>query len=79
MTHDEIAKLSYSIWEHEGRPSGRDSEHWALAQAALTGEDVKSAKPAKRKASPPKLSKMVAKTAKTTKSAASVHPAPPNA
>jgi hypothetical protein len=32
---DDIATRAYYIWEHEGRPEGRDQEHWfrALAEA----------------------------------------------
>ncbi len=26
-----IKKRAYAIWEEEGRPSGRDAEHWAQA------------------------------------------------
>ncbi|MBI5683496.1 MAG: DUF2934 domain-containing protein [Verrucomicrobia bacterium] len=31
----EIAALAYQIWEQEGRPQGRDLEHWAKAEAQL--------------------------------------------
>jgi hypothetical protein len=30
-----IAALAYSIWEQEGRPHGRDVEHWFQAEARL--------------------------------------------
>jgi hypothetical protein len=30
-----IAALAYSIWEQEGRPAGRDVEHWLQAEAQL--------------------------------------------
>jgi hypothetical protein len=32
---DDIATRAYYIWESEGRPEGRDQEHWfrALAEA----------------------------------------------
>ncbi|MBI5683884.1 MAG: DUF2934 domain-containing protein [Verrucomicrobia bacterium] len=32
---DEIAARAYLIWEKEGRPVGRDFEHWLLAEAQL--------------------------------------------
>ena len=38
MTPDyrgEIAKRAYSIWEIEGRPSGRDLDHWLRAEAEV--------------------------------------------
>lgn len=28
---DRIAKRAYAIWEEEGRPFGRDAEHWQRA------------------------------------------------
>jgi hypothetical protein len=30
---DEIRLIAYSIWEEEGCPDGRDSEHWLRAEA----------------------------------------------
>lgn len=34
-THDEIALCAMTIWEEEGRPQGRDLEHWLLAETRL--------------------------------------------
>ncbi len=31
----EIAKRAYAIWEVEGRPNGRQIEHWLRAEAEL--------------------------------------------
>ncbi len=31
--HDWICKRAYAIWEAEGRPQGRDAEHWHQATA----------------------------------------------
>jgi hypothetical protein len=36
-THDEIARCAYAIFEQEGRPEGREMEHWLRAEAQLTG------------------------------------------
>lgn len=33
--HDEIARRAYAIFEQEGRPEGRDMEHWLRAEAQL--------------------------------------------
>jgi Protein of unknown function (DUF2934) len=30
--NDEIARVAYAIWEAEGRPDGRDHEHWMRAR-----------------------------------------------
>lgn len=32
-----IAERAYLIYEREGRPDGRDREHWLLAEAELGG------------------------------------------
>lgn len=46
-THDEIAAYARAIWEADGRPQGRDLEHWLMAEAHL-----RRAKPPGRKARP---------------------------
>ena len=33
--HTEIAKRAYTMWELEGRPTGRDLEHWLRAETEL--------------------------------------------
>jgi Protein of unknown function (DUF4058)/Protein of unknown function (DUF2934) len=33
--YEDIAMAAYSIWEQEGRPHGRDKEHWYQATARL--------------------------------------------
>jgi hypothetical protein len=35
-----IARRAYALWEQEGRPHGRDGEHWRLACAAIEAEDA---------------------------------------
>jgi DUF2934 family protein len=34
----EIAERAYRIWEGEGRPSGRDIDHWLRAEAEVHAE-----------------------------------------
>ncbi|MGA3170670.1 MAG: DUF2934 domain-containing protein [Chthoniobacteraceae bacterium] len=34
-TEDEIAYCAYLIWEKEGRPAGREREHWLQAETQL--------------------------------------------
>jgi hypothetical protein len=34
-SHEEIAQAAYYLWEREGRPHGRDLEHWHRALAEL--------------------------------------------
>jgi hypothetical protein len=33
-----IAELAYRIWEQQGRPAGRDREHWEQARRELEGD-----------------------------------------
>ena len=37
-THEEIAACAHRIYESEGRPNGRDLEHWLQAEAQLIAE-----------------------------------------
>lgn len=37
-THEEIAVYAYYLWEFEGRPHGRDKEHWQQARAYLIAD-----------------------------------------
>jgi hypothetical protein len=34
---EEISRRAFEIWEHDGRPAGRDLEHWLQAEAELGG------------------------------------------
>lgn len=34
-THEEISRRAHEIWEREGRPEGRQVEHWLTAEAEL--------------------------------------------
>jgi hypothetical protein len=34
-THADVALRAYEIWEREGRPTGRDQDHWCLAESEL--------------------------------------------
>jgi hypothetical protein len=35
-----VAKRAYEIWDREGRPQGRDREHWLMAVAELSASVV---------------------------------------
>lgn len=43
----EVSRHAYDIWEREGRPHGRDFDHWLQAEAEL---DLAGARPRARKA-----------------------------
>ncbi len=44
----QVSAKAYEIWEAEGRPHGRDRDHWLMAEAALAA----AAKPKTRRAAP---------------------------
>ncbi len=37
---DDVARRAYEIFEREGRPEGRDLEHWLMAEAELTSSSA---------------------------------------
>jgi len=42
-SHDEIAAAAYLIWIKEGRPHGRDREHWFQAETQLIADRMQDA------------------------------------
>lgn len=40
--HEKVARLAYALWEREGRPHGRDREHWLQAVRAFDDRKVPS-------------------------------------
>lgn len=46
---EEIARQAYYLWEDDGRPVGRDLDHWLRAEA-----QVKAVAPAVEKVAKPK-------------------------
>ena len=42
-TDPEIAQRAYSLWEEEGRPHGRDRDHWERAQRELSSRPESAA------------------------------------
>lgn len=69
-----IRERAYDIWEREGRPHGRDFEHWVRAQVELTAEvslvgDRRNPapprpRPANAKVAAPKASRPAARNAR---------------
>jgi len=41
ISEDVVRIRAYQIWEREGRPHGRDYEHWVQAQVELESEAAK--------------------------------------
>lgn len=56
---------SYRIWESEGRPIGRDVDHWLQAEAELASEGQKASK-AKTKSAASRAPKTRARKAGAT-------------
>jgi hypothetical protein len=44
-----IRMRSYIIWENEGRPEGRDLDHWSQAARELEAESAETAPPSRPK------------------------------
>src|SRR5690349_13529849 len=50
---DRIRERAYQLWEQAGRPSGRDLEHWARAEAELHAAAPRAPAPAPPVVAPP--------------------------
>ncbi len=58
-----VRNRAYALWENEGRPFGRDAEHWRLSEEAIRADLVvvaapkptKNAKTSARKKAPAPL------------------------
>ncbi len=59
-----ISKRAYLIWEREGRPQGRDRDHWLQAAWELSGEEAKAAAVSKKAKPAAKSARKPAKPAK---------------
>jgi hypothetical protein len=58
-TEEQIRQLAHSLWEQEGRPEGKDREHYLTAKAILDKEAA-----AKKRANSPR-SKAASKSSGT--------------
>ena len=45
-----IRDRAYAIWEQEGRPEGKQDEHWRRAEAEIAAEEQDAAAEAKLEA-----------------------------
>lgn len=46
MSRDKLVRdTAYAIWEAEGRPEGREAEHWRLAEERVARGEAADAKP----------------------------------
>ena len=52
MSREQIIRdTAYAIWEAEGKPEGRDAEHWRLAENRVAASTAQPAKPVKGRVS----------------------------
>ena len=61
-----IRDRAYVIWEREGRPHGRDRDHWLQAAWELAGEEAKAAALTKKAKPAAKAARKPARAGKTT-------------
>lgn len=53
MQHnEEIRLIAYRIWEEQGRPDGRDLEHWLKAEAISQEKPGQQALPSRTTSAP---------------------------
>ena len=72
---ERIRQRAHAIWEREGRPSGRDQDHWRDAESELARDEAAAA-PARPAAKKPRAAKSGAKsTATPAKRARAAKPA----
>ena len=45
-----VRERAYAIWESEGRPEGKEVEHWLRAEAEVAAEEQEAAQEAKLEA-----------------------------
>jgi hypothetical protein len=65
----EVAHLAYAIWEQEGRPHGRDQQHWQEAERLIvaTPSPLPANPPQRRKKSPGRNAAVTRLSQKTDK------------
>jgi hypothetical protein len=52
-TSEQIARAAYLMWEQEGRPHGRDLQHWLQAESQLMAGTFRDGKSVRRAPSAP--------------------------
>lgn len=62
-----IAETAFLIWIEEGRPEGRDKDHWFRAAEALSTAAKPTRKPRAKATAKPTAKKPAARTAATAK------------
>jgi hypothetical protein len=55
-TEEQIRQLAHSLWEQEGRPDGRDREHYLTAKGILEQQETAQGRAKARSRAAPKSS-----------------------
>jgi hypothetical protein len=55
VTYEAIAQRAFEIWEGEGRPEGRDREHWFTAEEELRKAALQAGEEANVRSGDPEL------------------------
>jgi hypothetical protein len=64
--HDEVREKAYHLWIAEGRPHGRDKEHWHKAMELVHGKSAAASRaPGKSKAPAAKAASVKAQPSKS--------------
>lgn len=66
---DRLRQRAYAIWEAEGRPDGREHEHWAQAECDLAPNQAPEEQPALPAAAETSSAKKPRKRASTARAA----------
>jgi hypothetical protein len=72
-TDEQIKELAYSIWEQEGRPEGKDVEHYYQAREILEKQEaariieIAPPTPLKELSAPPPVKELPAKERRKTR------------
>ena len=75
ITRDQIAERAFEIWEHEGKPDGRDQEHWERAEAELRAHMARMSPAKPKRAAKPKAEAAKPETAKPKAAKSATKPA----
>ena len=52
-TEEQIKELAYQMWEQQGRPEGKDVEHYYAAKQMLEEQEAARARASRPRATPP--------------------------
>ena len=57
ITYEQISERAFKIWEQDGKPEGREQDHWLRAEEELRREGLKKQKGQKISSKDPSMLK----------------------